>query len=358
MKKSVTKLTPNLINSVKKDLKQQVNFIWYLFELINNEIPQAKMFTQISFDKFIEMLKLEFTQLEEQGFLEKLYDRTDSCFKIDNGLIPVCDNIFINFRNDYGNGYLEVLYSKKSDKNILEKINKIAIECFDNESPYGKVYLLTQTEGQLSLKDFVLNDYNIDVNLNYNDDILLFNEKTINKLGQNNGKGLVILYGLPGTGKTTYLRNLTKIINKRFIYVTPEIAEIIATPNFLNFLMLYPNSILVIEDAESVLTDRRQRINPVVTNLLNLTDGILSDCLNIQIICTFNIDISMIDKAFLRKGRLISKYYFGKLSANKVKKLTEHLGYEKIMETESTLAEIYYQDDDINIESEKKIGFN
>ena len=358
MEKLIQKLTPSIINNTKKDLKQQVNFIWYLFNLINNEIPHAKKYTQISFIKFVEIIYLEFPKSKGQGFIEKLYDRNDSCFEFDNGLIPICDNIFIYLKNEYGEESMEVLYSNNSDKRILDKIDKIALECFNSETPFGKIYLLSEHEGNFSLKDFILNDYNVDLNLNYNDDIIPFHEKTTNKLSKNNDKGLVILYGLPGTGKTTYLRNLTKLIRKRFIYVTPETAEIIASPHFLNFIMLFPNSILVIEDAESVLADRRQRANPVVTNLLNLSDGILSDCLHIQIICTFNIDISIIDKAFLRKGRLISKYNFGKLSANKVKILSQHLKHEMIMETESTLSEIYYQDDDLNIESEKKIGFN
>jgi len=57
--------------------------------------------------------------------------------------------------------------------------------------------------------------------------------------------------------------------------------------------------------------------------LLNISDGLLYDCLNIQIICSFNIDIIKVDSALLRKGRLIAKYEFKELEVAKAQALSD-----------------------------------
>ena len=80
-----------------------------------------------------------------------------------------------------------------------------------------------------------------------------------------------------------------------------------------------PDSIFVIEDAENIVLDRERNGNSSVSALLNISDGLLSDCLNIQIICSFNTDVSKIDNALLRKGRLIAKYDFQDLEVEKAR---------------------------------------
>jgi SpoVK/Ycf46/Vps4 family AAA+-type ATPase len=107
------------------------------------------------------------------------------------------------------------------------------------------------------------------------------------------------------------------------------------------FLIENSNSILFIEDAEKVITDRNIEGSRGVSNILNLTDGILSDILNIQIVATFNMDKKKIDTALLRKGRLIAEHKFGKLSLEETKKLIEQLGYDKEVKEGLTLSEIY-----------------
>jgi ATP-dependent 26S proteasome regulatory subunit len=119
------------------------------------------------------------------------------------------------------------------------------------------------------------------------------------------------------------------------------------------------NSILVIEDAEKILTSREDEKNSAVTTLLNLTDGLLSDCLNIQIICSFNTDISRIDSALLRKGRLIAKYNFKPLAVKKANALARSLGLNSHFSEPTKLTDIY-NDADIGFEAQETkmaIGF-
>ena len=97
---------------------------------------------------------------------------------------------------------------------------------------------------------------------------------------------------------------------------------------------------MIIEDAENIIMDRRMGGDSCVSNLLNISDGLLADFLNVQVICTFNNALSTVDSALLRKGRLIAKYEFGKLSVDKSQKLSNHLGFDKIINQPMTIAEI------------------
>jgi ATP-dependent 26S proteasome regulatory subunit len=160
-----------------------------------------------------------------------------------------------------------------------------------------------------------------------------------------NDKGIILLHGLPGTGKTTYLRHLIGSLKKKVMFVSPAVAENLMNPDFMDLLIDNPNSVLVIEDAENIILDRRYSSQSSVSNLLNISDGLLSDCLNVQIICTFNSDIAMVDSALMRKGRLIAKYEFGKLAVAKAQQLSNHLGFDTLVNKPMTLAEIANQDE-------------
>ncbi|HRF20451.1 MAG TPA: AAA family ATPase, partial [Chitinophagaceae bacterium] len=119
------------------------------------------------------------------------------------------------------------------------------------------------------------------------------------------------------------------------------------------------NSILVIEDAENIVVSRDKNSKSPVSALLNITDGLLSDCLNIQVICSFNTDISKIDGALLRKGRLIAKYEFRELSAAKANALSVKLGFNKEFTQPASLADIYNQSEDFCVQDNQSqpLGF-
>jgi len=74
-------------------------------------------------------------------------------------------------------------------------------------------------------------------------------------------------------GKTHYIRYLIhEVEEKTLIYVPPDMAKEISSPEFLPFLMQYQDSILIIEDAENIIKDRNESTAPsqAVANLLNL----------------------------------------------------------------------------------------
>jgi hypothetical protein len=185
-----------------------------------------------------------------------------------------------------------------------------------------------------------INKTKLDLDLFYEDDFMETDELIRKRLTKKKDKGIVLLHGIPGTGKTTYLRYLIGKIRKRILFLSTAVAEEMLNPDFIKLLIEYPNTVLIIEDAENIIMDRKFGAGSAVSNLLNISDGLLADCLNIQLICTFNSPLTMIDSALLRKGRLIAKYEFGKLSIAKSQRLSDHMGFKTTITRPMSIADI------------------
>lgn len=210
------------------------------------------------------------------------------------------------------------------------------------------ISLIIQTGKEFLTRSFPIKIGNMNVGLNYGEEFLPVYKKIIKTLNSKNEKGLVLFHGIPGSGKTSLLKYIAKKVKKEVIFVSPSLAESISSPGFIPFLMNHSNSILIIEDAEKILMNREgTHSNQGVSNILNISDGILGDCLNIQIIATFNTNLKNIDEALLRKGRLIAEHEFKALSKDQSNKLLEHLGEKPTATKDMTLTEIY------NIEEEE-----
>jgi len=235
---------------------------------------------------------------------------------------------------------------------ITSKIKKQARK--DNE-----IGIIVQDEFGLELEIFNINPIDLDVETHYNDDFYEIHEIITKSLSEDSN-GIILLHGVKGSGKTTYIRHLTKAVKgKRIIYVSPDIAENISNPTFVSFFIKYPNSVIIIEDAENILKTRKAGGNQAVSNLLNLSDGLLGDALQVQIVCTFNSEINEIDEAIRRPGRLIAEYKFEKLTKDKAQKLTDKLYPDQGIKIENdiTLAEIYNIKKKKFLNEQNKIGF-
>ena len=226
----------------------------------------------------------------------------------------------------------------------------------------NNIALVIQTNRGYDTTSFELPKQKLDIELGYGKSFKPIHEKIIHKLNEPKSKGLVLLHGTPGTGKTHYLKYLaSKIKNKRVLFIPPFLADFITSPEMTPFLIQNAGSVLFIEDAEKVITDRNTGGGNGVSNILNITDGILSDILNIQIVATFNMDKAKIDSALLRKGRLIAEHKFDALPTEDSQSLIDHLGFDYKTDKPMTLTEIYnlseveYKSED---KGREKIGFN
>ncbi len=208
-------------------------------------------------------------------------------------------------------------------------------------------------EQNFYVKDFyITKEYNlINSNLHYGAGFEEFHGKLLERF-KSDSKGLVLLHGEPGTGKTYYIRNLIRdliSLGKQVIYFPPNMVGHLVSPEIMTFLSNTvidmaeegKSCVLLLEDAEPLLVSRAEGRSDGITNLLNITDGLLNDMLSIQVIATFNTEMKNIDSALLRPERLIARKEFKKLKKEDAQVLVDSLGIDFTCSDAMTLAEIY-----------------
>lgn len=267
----------------------------------------------------------------------------DSCWSISKTKVVV-----------YYNSYKDHQQIMNLCKTIWEELPKL-----EPEEQKSKVSLIKCYQGDYYTESSEIRDLNIDIKLNYNDDFEpVYND--IIKFLNEPSSGLIILYGSPGCGKSSLIRHLCSVAPKQYVIVPQSIAMRLGDPELISFVTDSKNSIFILEDCEQLLEDRNENSwNSAISTILNMSDGLVGDIVNIKFICTFNAPITKIDPALLRKGRCIAKYEFKELAADKVEKLNEkydlHLPEIKAM----SLAEVFNSDSIDYTEKKKtrKIGF-
>jgi len=249
------------------------------------------------------------------------------------------------------------LHDKKGEEWVLTTTNKLQKNFRASDKPKFKV--LIAQDNMFNTEEVETSEFAaIDIKELYNDDFIQVDEIISNSILKKES-GMVLLHGEPGTGKTTYVKHLiSKFKDKKFIFIQNDFVKELLKPSFVAFLLQNKDAILIIEDAEKVVVARDNSTDEsVVSTLLQLTDGLFSDFLNIKIICTFNTNLDRIDKALLRKGRMIAKYNFGPLSSEKTSALANKLGLKNI-DGSKTLADIFgYEAQNFNKEK-KPMGFS
>lgn len=266
----------------------------------------------------------------------RYYDKRRKRYTFDRTVLVLQHNYVLEFDDDY----LDILHDGTAP-GLLEAFTALAHKYREKvRQRKPEVSLVIKGSEGLELKDMEIKRTKLDIDLYYDDDFKVVDEQIRKRLNKKGDKGIVLLHGLPGTGKTTYLRYLIGKIKKRVLFLSSDIAGDLMSPMFIQLLIDNPDSVIIIEDAEQVIMDRRSNSNSSVSGLLNISDGLMADFLNAQLICTFNSPLTLVDSALMRKGRLIAKYEFGKLPVEKAQRLSDRLGKGQIIALPQTLAEI------------------
>lgn len=293
----------------------------------------------------------------KECYFDKRYFNRNKNAEYDDIFYFLYDDLIVNF--DTNCSSVKFLF-RKTEINQVEEIIA-GIKKFRERKARFKpeISLLVTTQRGIDTKSLSIIKPRLSIEDNYNDDFKEIHQTIMQRLSKKNDKGLVLLHGKPGTGKTSYIRHLVASLKKNVIFLPPNMANAITNPDLISVLIDNSNSIFVIEDAENIIVDREKDGHSPVSALLNISDGLLSDCLNIQIICSFNTDITKIDSALMRKGRLIAKYEFRELEAVKAQALSNKLGYSALIREPMSLAAIYNQEERefVKPKRENQIGF-
>lgn len=335
------------------------------------DINEIYISSDVDTDKLMELISSYFedcTYHESISYNTTEDDKNIKISGISKCLLDITNNFSITFSefHDYDDNdklqykfatNINIYYSSKLRDTIHELISKIKNILFTRviENTFFTIGVDVNGFKLISETVNIQKDFNLE--LNYGNKFTSISENFLEVL-RNETHGLMLFYGLPGGGKSSYIRYIISQIcnDKTIIYVPAFMMEQLANPEFMTFLQNFKESILILEDAELVLQSRNEDFGAQgVSNLLNLTNGLLNDATKIQVIATFNMDKKNIDKALLRPGRLVGEYKFDKLSIDESKLLATHLNKNMIITAPMTIAEIYSGKTNVR-KSKKRIG--
>ena len=306
----------------------------YLYRF--NKIPCANYIGNIDGEKAFNAIKEKFADMIVSIHTYRHFDARLKKYDFNETFMIMQNNCIIELNRTYCEIYHNGLQNDFIDectmlmKTFKERQRRKPLE----------INLISRGRNGFEFREIEVKRTKLDLGLFYEDDFKDVNDIICKRLSNDKDKGIVLLHGLPGTGKTTYLRYLIGKIKKKILFLGSGVAGDIMNPDFIQLLVSNPNTVLIIEDAENVIMDRKVNASASVSNLLNISDGLLADFLNVQLICTFNSSLTMVDSALMRKGRLIAKYEFGKLGIEKSKRLSAHFGHDVVIDKPMTIAEI------------------
>src|ERR1700722_3004183 len=193
-----------------------------LFFKINKELPSVVSIsgerTRFDLDKALLAIKEEFKLNDDRliSIYEYIVKTKES--RVDQTLCLLEQNLFLSFDNTFNYGFT-IHYCNKTDPKLIEKIKSLLDNCKREIEPHYAHILVQGNSGQLTLRSFKMEPFEDDViGLNYNEDFRTVNEIIVKRLQEPNGNGIALLHGLPGTGKTSYIRYLISKLRKRVIY--------------------------------------------------------------------------------------------------------------------------------------------
>lgn len=346
MKNKSKYLGPTLNLNINKDDSELNDFLfaWEQFESRPNKIVihntySSKLFNEL-FSEYIEERNF-FTEVipsdEEFIINDKMF------VKINEGVY--CSYIIIDRRHE--NSIISEItfyYKSESDfemvQELVEKLNSCIVG-FD-EDEYNIINTISLSASGLELEPIDISEFNFD------DFEMYYSKSTykeINKLVKDikkSNKGLSILYGERGTGKTSVINYLASKLDRIVIFIPNNMIEhTINNSEFRKFLKRYARPIIIIDDCEMLFHEYFTKSNTFVNNLLQMTDGFLSDSIEANVIAIFNVDNEdEIDHSLLESNNLLKVIEFDYLSIDESNELSEHIGNKKTAKNKSRVLDI------------------
>lgn len=243
------------------------------------------------------------------------------------------DNSFIDSITFYYEGTYEGI------QKIVEELNDCVLDYCEDDS--NKLNTIGLSINGLEIEPLSMKEVDESIDLFYSSKTFKKAEKAIKGIRKAD-KGLTILYGERGTGKTSIINYMASKLDRIVIFVPSNMIEhTINNPDFRKFIKKYEKPILVIDDCEMFLGDSYMKSTPFANNLLQMVDGFLSDTMNVNIVAILNVeDEEEIDSSLLECNNLIEVVEFESLSEEEACDLAKHLGTGKKYKNKSKVVDI------------------
>jgi hypothetical protein len=175
----------------------------------------------------------------------------------------------------------------------------------------------------------------------------------------NSSASILLLFGPPGTGKTTFIRGLLQHSSKSAM-VTYDSAILEKDFIFSSFIE-GDSSIFIIEDADLFLKSRQEG-NTMMHKFLNVGDGLVSTKEKKMIFSTNLPSVRDIDPALVRAGRCYDIVEFRNLTIDEGTKLSKKMNIDSDFgnKKEISLAEIFHPENGKKLSTstkKSKVGF-
>lgn len=231
---------------------------------------------------------------------------------------------------------------------VAKKATQLFDRCVQPDDPRkGLVFTLTHGMAGYSISRLGLAGTPLERG-NYTAPVLSAYDHVVDDLRTESPCGrLIILSGTPGTGKTYIVRSLlSSVVNAAFILVPPHLMAELGGPDILPALIQAKNEfngpiVLIIEDADQCLVNRKEGDMSAISSMLNLGDGILGGILDVRILATTNAKTLEMDEATRRPGRLCRYIEVGKLDQKTAQAALTRLVGRPVQAEGMSLAEVY-----------------
>jgi len=198
----------------------------------------------------------------------------------------------------------------------------------------GRIYVVTSSGQGPRLSEMGVAGENF-IPSNYRPEAVQQYKHVVDDLNKSDPCGrIVLLDGPPGTGKTHMVRALlNEVPRATFILIPSNYIAQLGDPQFLSVLMREQRKdcplILILEDADEALVNRKEGNTSAISALLNFSDGIFGTLLDMRLICTTNVEIDNLDPAVTRDGRLCTRMEIGLLDTEMANSIYERLTGKK-----------------------------
>jgi energy-coupling factor transporter ATP-binding protein EcfA2 len=325
-----------------------INDFLYCTQELGERVSKVVLGFNFKADEFNKIIK-KFGKKDINSLLEILPDIEGNMVNEKN-LIEISDKFFVSYTHvdkTLPVGFIAnvIIYYKICDieliNTFLEELNPAMEDAEDETSENNNnSFYITNSQNGLAIQSLKPMVYDIDnFEMYYNDDTIKSIKKLIKKVNKSN-KGISIIHGKRGCGKTTLLSYLTTQLKKQSIFIPVSMIDIAINAGNIKSL-IGENSVLIIDDCEILNADMYAKSSLIFGNLLQLIDGLYSDEFNLNIILSFNAEMEDdIEEELLDSNNLLNIIKIEELKKSKAKSLCSLLKLKNNIEESTLLIDI------------------